>query len=90
MIKDKTFDQLSVACKFVHHMHDFYHMQVDGFICNFDDIDCVNNDINKLVGQLRVQFGAEGSSGNTDKQWFLNSLFCYFEGLQKLQCFFTG
>jgi hypothetical protein len=50
MIKDKTFNQLSVTCKFVHHMHDFYHMQVNGFVSNFDDIDCVNNDINELIG----------------------------------------
>lgn len=52
MIKNKTFNQLSITRKFVNHMHYFYHMQVNGLICNFDDVDWVYNNINKLVGKL--------------------------------------
>lgn len=46
MIKNQPFNKLSVAGKSMHHMHDFYHVQVNWFLRQLDDAYCIYNNIN--------------------------------------------
>lgn len=65
-------------------------MEVDRLISNFDDIDSLNNDIDQLVGKIRVQLGTKSSSGNTDKDRLFDSFLADLEALQKLKRFLPG
>ena len=90
MIKDQTFNKFGIWGKFMDHVHDFDHVQIDGFVWDFDDIDSINDDVNKLVGEVWMKFTAEWGSGNTYEKWFLYGLFLDFELFQKLEWFFSG
>lgn len=90
VIKHQPLDELSVTGESMDHMHDFNHMEIDRLISNFDDIDSLNNDIDQLVGKIRVQFGTKSSSGNADKDRLFDSFLADLEALQKLKRFLPG
>ena len=71
------------------HMHDFNHVQIDWLICDLDNVDGINNNIDELVGQVWVKFAAEWGSGDANQKWFLYSLFLNFELLQKSKGFLS-
>lgn len=71
-------------------MHDFDHVEVDGFVGDFNDVDGIDNDVNKLVGELWMELATEGSSCNTDQEWFLYGLLLNSELIQKFQGFLSG
>ena len=50
----------------MNHVHDFNHVQVDGFVWDLDDVDGIYDDVNQLVGKVRMKLAAERSSSNTD------------------------
>lgn len=68
----------------MNHMHDFYHMKVDGFVCDSDDVDSIDNDVDQLVSKIRMQFSAEGSPSHTYKQGLF---YCVSGDLEALQEF---
>lgn len=86
MIKNQTFDKLGVRGELMDHMHDFNHVQIDGFVWYLNDVDSIDNYIYKLVGQIWVKLTAKWSSGNTDQKWFLYGLLLNFKLVQKLKC----
>lgn len=90
MIKDETLNKLSVWGKFMNHVHDFYHVQVDWLISNFDNVNSVNNNVNKLIGQVGMELAAQRGSCDTDEKWFLYGLFLDLELIQEFQSFLSG
>jgi hypothetical protein len=40
-------------------MHDFNHVQIDWLVWDSDDVDGIDDDINKLVGQIWMKFAAQ-------------------------------
>jgi hypothetical protein len=71
-------------------MHDFNHVQVDGFVWDLDDVDGINNDVNQLVGKIGMKLAAERCSGDTDQERFLYSLFLDSELIQKPERLLSG
>ena len=74
----------------MNHVHDFNHVQVDGFVWDLDDVDGIYDDVNQLVGKVRMKLAAERSSSNTDQERFLYSLFLDSELIQKSERLLSG
>ena len=72
------------------HVHDFDHVEVDGFVGDLDDVDGIDDDVDKLVGELWMELATEGSSCDTDQEWFLYCLLLDSELVQKFQGFLPG
>lgn len=90
MVKDETLDKFGVRGEFMDHMHDFNHVEVDRFIGDLDDVDGIDDDVDKLVGELWMELATERSSCDTDQKWFLYSLLLDFELVQKFKGFLSG
>lgn len=90
VIQHQSLDKLSVTGQSMDHMHDFNHMKVDRLISNFDDIDGLNDDIDQLIGKIRVQLGTKSGSGNTDKDRLFDSFLADLEALQEFKRFLSG
>lgn len=74
----------------MNHMHDFNHMQVNWLISDFDNVNGINNNINKLVSKVWMEFAAQWGSCDTDKEWFLYNFFLYLELFQEPKSFLSG
>jgi len=74
MIQDQPSHQLGIAGQLVNHMHDLNHVQVYRFVCDPNDVDCVYNDVNQLIGQLMVKLRAKCCPCHADQQRFFNSI----------------
>lgn len=81
MVEHQTLYELSVSRELVNHVHNFNHVKIDRLIRNSDNVDCINNDVHQLIGQVRMQLAAEGSSGSTDENRLLYSFFRNFESV---------
>lgn len=90
VIQHQSLHELRITRQPMNHMHDFNHMEVDRFISDFDNIDSLNDDIDQLIGKVRVKFGTECGSGNTDEDRFFYGFFADLEGLQKFERFLPG
>lgn len=55
MIKNESSDELSLSAKFVLHVHDFHHKQVNRLILDLDDLNGINNERHHVVGHLRMK-----------------------------------
>jgi hypothetical protein len=87
MIQHQSLDKFGVRRQFVNHVHDFYHVQVDGFVWDLYDVDGINNNVNQLIGKVGMKLAAERCPGNTDQERFLYSLFLDLELIQKSERF---
>jgi hypothetical protein len=43
----------------MNHVHDFDHVQIDWLISDFDNVNSINNNVNKLIGQVGMELAAQ-------------------------------
>lgn len=66
VVKYKSSDKSGIARQFVRHVHNFDHVEIDFFtwIIVLDDLNCLDNDINHLVCNVRMKLALKRSLGN--------------------------
>ena len=67
VIENKTLNTHALHVTLVLHAHDLNHVQIDGLVRDTDGLHGVDNKLGKMVGKLRVNFGAKSSFGELKK-----------------------
>lgn len=65
MVQNQSLDQFGITGQSMNHMHNLDHMEIDGSVLDFHNIYSLHNNIDKLVGQIWVQFCVQCCSGHT-------------------------
>mmetsp|Transcript_31248 Transcript_31248/g.56726 ORF Transcript_31248/g.56726 Transcript_31248/m.56726 type:complete len:290 (-) Transcript_31248:473-1342(-) len=73
MVENQTLNKLSIRSELVTHMHDLYHVQVDGLLLATNAKDGIGDNVGQLIREVLAKLRTEASTGDTTEEFAVNT-----------------